>query len=101
MGRSFDTGGRNRKERERGKRRASRQAERDREAREAVMQAKSAARLEAISGRMRPPAVAAATSVPSMGASPVAAPPPTPAQVIQQERSGFLSMFKRLFKKSA
>jgi hypothetical protein len=36
-----------------------------------------------------------------MGATPVAAPPPTPAQVVQQERSGLLSMFKRLFKKSA
>jgi 5'-3' exonuclease len=100
MGRSFDRGGKNRKERERGKRRANRQAERDREAREAVMQAKSAARLEAISRKMGTPAMAA-TNISAMGASPVAAPPPTPAQVIQQERSGFLSMFKRLFKKSA
>jgi hypothetical protein len=98
MGRSFDRGGKNRKERERGKRRANRQAERDREAREAVMQAKSAARLEALSRKMHTPA---ATSAPSMGATPVAAPPPTAAQVIQQERSGLLSMFKRLFKKSA
>jgi|EndMetStandDraft_4_1072995.scaffolds.fasta_scaffold66730_2 hypothetical protein len=98
MGRSFDTGGMNRKERERGKRRASRQAERDREAREAVMQAKNAARLAAISRKTRVPAPAVAVQA----APVVAAPAPTPVQVIQQERAGFLAtVFKRFFKKSA
>jgi len=101
MGRSFDRGGTNRKERERGKRRAGQQAARDREARDAMMQAKQTVRLAAMTRKTSAAAAApAATFTPA--APLVAAPAPTPVQVIQQKRPSLLSqVFQRLFRKSA
>ena len=98
MGRSFDRGGNNRKERERGKRRAGQQAARDREAREAVMHAKRTTRLAAMTRRTTTAIMIDGTPA----VTPVAAPAPTPVQIVQQKRSGILAqMFKRLFRKSA
>jgi hypothetical protein len=109
MGRSFDRGGRSRKERERGKRHAYRQAERDREARDAVMQGKRAAAQEALAKRrmtrITTAAAAAGVTVPVASVT---------AQIVRMEavvasaaaaerkRSGFLAQFfGRIFKKSA
>lgn len=115
MGRSFDRGGRSRKERESGKRRAFQQAERDREARQAVIQAK---RTQAMVVRQRQMASAASVEdvspaiamVPGMMApAPVAvretAQPPKPdipVTAATERKSGFVAqVFRRLFKKSA
>jgi hypothetical protein len=76
MGRSFDRGGQNRKERERGKRRSYRQAERDREARDAAADATVIAMPEPQ--------------------------PKIPVVVIEQKRPGFFAqVINRFFKKSA
>jgi hypothetical protein len=100
MGRSFDRGGQNRKERERGKRRAYRHAERDREAREAVLQGQRAAALAILARRKQATAEQAAPAAVSMPELPPQRPPI--AVVEQQKRPGFLSqMFQRIFKKSA
>ena len=99
MGRSFDRGGRSRKERERGKRHAYRQAERDREAREAVMQAKRTAAQTALANRRAAqPAPLAVTAT----ASVVATPPAPQTTSTQRKRPGFLAqVFGRIFRKSA
>jgi hypothetical protein len=98
MGRSFDRGGRSRKERMRGKRRAYQQAERDREAREAVMQA----RREALLARGRRPQPAAPVlSAAAVRDVPLARPAAITA-VIDQKRPGFFTrVFKRMLGKAA
>jgi hypothetical protein len=99
MGRSFDRGGRSRKEREHGKRRAYQQAERDRESRQAVMQAKRTEAMAAAVSRQRQP-IASAAMTPIETAQPPA--PDIPVGPIAQEKAGFLTqVFRRLFKKSA
>lgn len=94
MGRSFDRGGQNRKERMRGKRRAYQQAERDREARDAVRQARSSGRpVVAVNASQHHPQVVAAAV---MAAAPVASQPATAKQ------PGFFARtFGRLFGKAA
>jgi hypothetical protein len=97
MGRSFDRGGQNRKERERGKRRNSRQSERDREARDTVMQAKRTAALTALDSNKRLSSGAAA----SVAVLPAIL-PKIPTATIEQKRPGFLAqIIGRLFRKSA
>jgi hypothetical protein len=98
MGRSFDRGGQSRKERERGKRRAYRQAEQNREALEAVRLAKRKSdlaefsRLTASRTASTPAAVTAHTVVQ----------PIRPVAIIEQKQPGFLAkMFGRIFRKSA
>ncbi|WP_088347221.1 MULTISPECIES: hypothetical protein [Rhodomicrobium] len=98
MGRSFDRGGQNRKERERGKRRSFRQNERDREARDAVMLAKRTAAMVAMAGNRAPRVAAAAATVSNVRDMPVH----TPAAINQPaQRPGFFAAIGRLFKKSA
>jgi hypothetical protein len=97
MGRSFDRGGQNRKERERGKRRNFRQAERDREARDAVLQVKRTSAMTAFASveRKRTAAMAPASVAPSVA-------PKIPAAIIEQKRPGFFAqVINRFFKKSA
>jgi hypothetical protein len=97
MGRSFDRGGRSRKEREHGKRRAYQQAERDREARQAVIQAR---RMEILAeaSRKRQPVMSAPK--PMEIAQPPA--PDIPAAATLQKKPGFVGqLLRRLFKKSA
>ncbi len=97
MGRSFDRGGRSRKERERGKRRAYLQAERDKEARADVLRAKRMAPGPVLvqSERLRP--VPAASAVHEQTAV-----QKTPAVAVKAKRPGFFSqVIGRLFKKSA
>ncbi|MGF1622403.1 MAG: hypothetical protein ACFCUR_17550 [Rhodomicrobiaceae bacterium] len=103
MGRSFDRGGQNRKEKERGKRRAYRQAERDREAREAVMQAKRTASSAEFAKRRRPPRLTPAVPVMVAQAQPQARPmEPSIPPAREHKRPGFLSqVIGRFFKKSA
>lgn len=96
MGRSFDRGGQNRKERERGKRRSYRQSERDREARDAVVQAKRTSAMVAMSAN-RAPRVAAAASTAVIRDVPMS----MPATIAQPQRRGFFAAIGRLFKKSA
>jgi hypothetical protein len=108
MGRSFDRGGKSRQERERGKRRSYRQAERDREAREAVTQAKRTAMLTTMALNRQAAAAAAASAG---GAVAPAADTPPASQVTQgpaapahaaAPRPGLLArMFGGIFKKSA
>jgi hypothetical protein len=96
MGRGFDRGGLNRKERERGKRRNYRQAERDREARDTVLQAKRTA-LTALASdnRLSSGAAASVAVLPSIL-------PKIPTAMIEQKRPGFLArIMGRLFRKSA
>lgn len=113
MGRSFDRGGQSRKERERGKRRNYRQEERDREAREAVIQAKRSA-LVATMARKRKAAAAApepeTMPAPAAAALPAAETPQQPQVVVPlapparaaEARPGLLArMFAGIFKKSA
>jgi hypothetical protein len=99
MGRSFDRGGRSRKEREHGKRRAFRQAERDREALQAVIQAKKRTQVLAAESRKRQspsPAIIAAVETAQPPAPDIAVP------VVAQAKPGFLAqVFRRFFKKSA
>ena len=100
MGRSFDRGGRSRKEREHGKRRAYQQAERDREARQAVIQAKRTEALAEVSRKRQPAAAAPIATVAMEIAQPPA--PDVPVVVIAQKKPGFVAqVFRRLFKKSA
>lgn len=100
MGRSFDRGGQNRKERERGKRRSYRQAERDREARDAVLQAKRVAAAAAITGNRAPRLTSAAIA--GGVRRPLPAAPAAPVAVVQAKRPGFLAqVIGRFFKKSA
>jgi hypothetical protein len=97
MGRSFDRGGQNRKERERGKRRNFRQAERDREARDAVLQVKRTSAMTTFANveRKRAVAMAPASIAPS-------AAPKFPTAIIEQKRPGFFAqVINRFFKKSA
>jgi hypothetical protein len=98
MGRSFDRGGQNRKERERGKRRNFRQAERDREARDAVLQVKRTSAMTAFANverKQRTAAMAPASAQPSMA-------PKVPAAIIEPKRPGFFAqVINRFFKKSA
>jgi hypothetical protein len=103
MGRSFDRGGQNRKEKERGKRRAYQQAERDREAREAVLQAQRATALATLARQRQQPRIEAepahAPNVVELAPQRAAA---AAAAAAEQKRPGFLAqMFKRIFKKSA
>jgi hypothetical protein len=99
MGRSFDRGGQSRKEREKGKRRAYRQAERNREAMEAVVQAKHRGVAD-YSPQLKAPRVAAATA--AMSHRVHAAPPiERPVAVLEQKRPGFIAKFFGMFKKSA
>ena len=94
MGRSFDRGGQSRKERMRGKRRAFLQAERDKEAREAVRQAKyeNLVAGAVMSAPRRAPPVTAHINVAASQVTPSAAP----------KRPGFFSRtFGRLFGKAA
>src|SRR5688572_4913122 len=97
MGRSFDRGGQNRKERERGKRRSFRQNERDREARDAVVQARRTSAMVAMSGS-RTPRVAVVASTAGMRDVPMS-PPASINQPVQ--RPGIFAAIGRLFKKSA
>jgi hypothetical protein len=102
MGRSFDRGGQNRKERERGKRRNFRQSERDREARDAVMQAKRTAAVTAFADNRRLRASASATMVAMQEMQPKQ--PKIPVAIIEQKqkRPGFFAqVINRFFKKSA
>ena len=97
MGRSFDRGGRSRKERVRGKRRAYQQAERDREAREAVMQA----RREAIQERAKRQKDSVSVR-PAVAVSDIPAARPAITAVIDQKRPGlFARVFKRILGKAA
>lgn len=115
MGRSFDRGGRSRKERERGKRRAFQQAERDREARQDLVQARRTQQMAAVLAAKRM-AVASAqgasaeTMAPAASSSQVSAQSPVQATVVAMPNSvimpnakpGFMTqLFRRLFKKSA
>lgn len=99
MGRSFDRGGRSRKEREHGKRRAFQQAERDREALQAVSQAKKRTQALAAESRKRQaasPAIITAVETTQPPAPDIAVPS------VAQNKPGFLTqVFRRLFKKSA
>ncbi len=96
MGRSFDRGGRSRKERMRGKRRAYQQAERDREAREAVTQA----RREAIQERAKRNGTVPVR--PAVAVSDIPAARPAITAVIDQKRPGlFARVFKRILGKAA
>jgi hypothetical protein len=99
MGRSFDRGGQSRKEREKGKRRAYRQAERGREAMEAVVQAKRRGAAD-YSPQLKAPRIAAATVAvsPRIHAAP---PPERPVAILEQKRPGFIAKFLGMFKKSA
>jgi len=98
MGRSFDRGGRSRKERERGKRRAYQQAERDKEARQMVTHAKRMKVVAEASSRRQP--VFSAPIAPVETARPQA--PDIPVGVIAQKKSGFVTqLLMRFFKKSA
>jgi len=98
MGRSFDRGGQNRKERERGKRRNFRQAERDREARDAVLHAKRTAVLTIVASNKRMGAGDGGATVLSMPEMQ----PKIPVAIIEQKRPGFFSqVIKLFFKKSA
>jgi hypothetical protein len=107
MGRSFDRGGQNRKEKERGKRRAYRQAERDREAREAVMTAKRTATSADFTKRRRPPRVAPTVMAPlpmhAQAQKQATAKPMEPSipPAREHKRPGFFSQVFGLFKKSA
>jgi hypothetical protein len=93
MGRSFDRGGQSRKERMRGKRRAYQQAERDREARDAVMQARHAT-LQA-KGKWPRDTVLSSVAVPDI-------PLARPAAIIDQKRPGFFArVFSRILGKAA
>lgn len=97
MGRSFDRGGQNRKERERGKRRSFRQAERDREARDAVLQVKRTSAMTAFASveRKRPVTMVQSSAAPVMA-------PKIPTAIIEQKRPGFFAqVINRFFKKSA
>jgi hypothetical protein len=101
MGRSFDRGGQNRKEKERGKRRAYQQAERDRESREAVLHAQRTAALATLARQRQQPVIEAepaqAPNVVELAPQRAAA-----AAAVEQKQPGFLAqMFKRIFKKSA
>jgi hypothetical protein len=97
MGRSFDRGGRSRKERERGKRRAYLHAERDKEARNDVFQAKRMATGTA-STRRKPHKTRHAEPVVIMETVSQA----TPAIAVTRKPSGLLSQFfNRIFKKKA
>jgi hypothetical protein len=105
MGRSFDRGGQNRKEKERGKRRAYQQAERDREARDAVLQAQRATALATLA-RKKQQAVVMADAVDVAVQAPnvveLAPQRAAAAAAAEQKRPGLLSqMFKFIFKKSA
>ena len=99
MGRSFDRGGRSRKEREHGKRRAFQQAERDREALQAVSLAKKRTQALAAKSRKRQtvsPAIITAVETTQPPAPDIAVPSAA------QAKPGFLTqVFRRLFKKSA
>jgi hypothetical protein len=103
MGRSFDRGGQSRKEREKGKRRAYRQAERNREALEAVVHAKRRGTVEYFPVKTKAPRVAAATTV--VAVTPrlqqVAPPVERPVAIIEQKPAGFISKFFSMFKKAA
>jgi hypothetical protein len=106
MGRSFDRGGQNRKEKERGKRRAYRQAERDREAREAVMQAKRTATAEFTKRRRSPrvePFVMPPLTIHAQTQVRASAKPMEPSipPAREHKRPGFFSQVFGLFKKSA
>ena len=94
MGRSFDRGGKSRKERMRGKRRAYLHAERDKEACEAVRLAKRSQQAADVtmSTPRRSPPVTAHITVAASQVMPVAA----------QKQPGFFSRtFGRLFGKAA
>ena len=95
MGRSFDRGGQNRKERERGKRRSFRQTERDREARDAVVQAKRTSAMVAMSANRAPRVAAASVAITRD------VPMTMPTPIAQPQRRGFFAAIGRLFKKSA
>lgn len=98
MGRSFDRGGQNRKERERGKRRAYQQAERDREAREAVLHAQRATALATLARKRQQP-VAESEHAPAPNVVELA---PQRAAAAERKQPGFFAqMFNRIFKKSA
>jgi hypothetical protein len=100
MGRSFDRGGRSRKEREHGKRRAYQQAERDKEARQAVMQAKRM-RVAAEASYKRQPVFSAPAPVVAVE---TARPPALeiPAEAVAEKTPGFLTrLLGRFFKKAA
>src|SRR5688572_16460265 len=100
MGRSFDRGGQNRKEKERGKRRAYQQAERDRESREAVLHAQRAAALATLRKRQQP--VAEVAPVPAPNVVELAPQRAAAAAAAEKKQPGFLAqMFSRIFKKSA
>ena len=99
MGRSFDRGGQSRKEREKGKRRSFRQAERNREAMEAVVQAKRKGTPGEYYGGVKAPRVAAAAATSRIQSAP---PVERPVAIIEQKRPGFIAKFLgRIFKKSA
>lgn len=98
MGRSFDRGGRSRKEREHGKRRAYQQAERDKEARQAVMQAKRMRAVAEAASKHQP--VFSTRIAPVETARPL--PPHIPVGVIAPKKPGFVTqLLRRFFKKSA
>lgn len=102
MGRSFDRGGQSRKEREKGKRRAYRQAERNREALEAVVQAKRRGTVEYFPVKAKAPRVAAAATMAVTPRMQHAAPPlERPVAIIEQKPAGFISKFFSMFKKAA
>lgn len=98
MGRSFDRGGKSRKERERGKRRAYQQAERDREARGELIRAKRQMERSIMAQSNSSHAVSAAASAPNATISLQR----NPAISTERPQGGFLSrIFSRIFKKSA
>jgi hypothetical protein len=102
MGRSFDRGGRSRKEREHGKRRAYQQAERDKDARQAMMQARHMKVVAVPPSRRQP--VISAPIVPVVEIAPpvITDIPEMPVGIIAQKKSGFVSQFlSRFFGKSA
>jgi hypothetical protein len=104
MGRSFDRGGQSRKERERGKRRSYRQAEQNREALEAVRQAKrkeGTADIVRMTTARKVAGPVAASYHPNVQPMQTAVQPTRPVAIIEPKRPGLLAKVFGLFKKSA
>ena len=95
MGRSFDRGGQSRKELMRGKRRAYQQAERDREARDAVAQARRTGVTAGASRRLYSEPAVVAPDIQTTRPSAITA-------IIDHKRPGFFTrVMKRMFGKAA
>ena len=102
MGRSFDRGGQSRKERMRGKRRAFQQAERDREARDAVRQARHSDKLAAMAANTRQASNVTATLAASTVTTATVTQIPQASATATHKQPGFFTRaISRLFGKAA